>query len=286
MSSDTVVFQSFRTRDVPPWIDACMASVRGWCERRGLVYDFMDDAFLELVPEWYARKADHHIYLVADLARLVAAQRHLDRGFRRAVWIDADVLIFDPDRFDLDVRSDHAFCAEVWIMMDGAGVERAHRRVNNAISVYDRDNPFLPFYLHACQQIVRNLPSPVPPLSVSTRFLTELHPQLGFELVPNAGLLSPHVQAALHAGLDTTLRLLMEQHGGPLYAANLCAHFRDRETGGVCLSDEDFETTVEQLLRSGGESLNRLCAPDRPRSFHVSPRFEPDTPRSRYLWGS
>jgi hypothetical protein len=33
--SGTIVYQSFRTHDVPPWIEACMDSVRAWTRARG-----------------------------------------------------------------------------------------------------------------------------------------------------------------------------------------------------------------------------------------------------------
>ena len=285
MTSHTIVFQSYRTVAVPGWIEHCLGSVRRWTADRGHDYAFLDDAFLGLVPDWYATKADGHVYLVTDLARLLAARDFLARGYRRAIWVDADVLVFHPARFTLDVRRDHAFCSEVWIMRDAAGVQRAHCRVNNSISCYDRGNPFLDFYIHACQQIVRHHPSPVPPLSVGTKFLTGLQPQLRFALVPNAGLLAPPVQAELLAGSEEAPRLLMEHHTGPLYAANLCAHFQGRATSGVRLSEADFAAVVELLLRSQGEVLNRCRPRDARRAFQVSPSFTPDSASSRYLWG-
>ena len=37
---DTVVLQSFRTHDVPPWLARCMASVQAWARQEGWGYEF------------------------------------------------------------------------------------------------------------------------------------------------------------------------------------------------------------------------------------------------------
>jgi hypothetical protein len=38
----TVVYQSYRTRDVPAWIATCMHTVRAWAASRGFDYRFID----------------------------------------------------------------------------------------------------------------------------------------------------------------------------------------------------------------------------------------------------
>ena len=43
----TLVYQSFRTSDVPGWVTRCMKSVRGWAADRGFDYQFFDDRFFE-----------------------------------------------------------------------------------------------------------------------------------------------------------------------------------------------------------------------------------------------
>ena len=54
----TLVYQSFRTTDVPLWIERAMKSVRDWAEVRGYDYEFIDDKIFDLVPEWYLKKAE------------------------------------------------------------------------------------------------------------------------------------------------------------------------------------------------------------------------------------
>ena len=66
----TLVYQSFRTSDVPVWVTRCMKTVRGWAADRGFDYQFFDDRFFEYAPDWYREKVKHHRLLVGDLARL------------------------------------------------------------------------------------------------------------------------------------------------------------------------------------------------------------------------
>ncbi len=53
MPPDTVVFQSFRTRDVPAWITRCMETARAWAALRGFDYQFLDDRFFDRIPDRY-----------------------------------------------------------------------------------------------------------------------------------------------------------------------------------------------------------------------------------------
>ena len=62
----TLVYQSFRTSDVPGWVTRCMKSVRGWAADRGFDYQFFDNRFFEYAPDWYREKVKHHRLLVGD----------------------------------------------------------------------------------------------------------------------------------------------------------------------------------------------------------------------------
>ena len=82
----TVVYQSYRTHDVPSWISRCMASVEEWAAQTGADYRFLDDSFLEYAPEWHREKTENDIYLVSDLARLKVAGALLAEGYERTIW--------------------------------------------------------------------------------------------------------------------------------------------------------------------------------------------------------
>ncbi len=80
----TLVYQSFRTSDVPGWVTRCMKSVRGWAADRGFDYQFFDNRFFEYAPDWYREKVKHRRLLVGDLARLeLAKQISRGRNFSR-----------------------------------------------------------------------------------------------------------------------------------------------------------------------------------------------------------
>ena len=52
----TLVFQSYRTVDVPAAIERSMRSVRNWASARGHEYAFHDDTFFDAVPAWYRER--------------------------------------------------------------------------------------------------------------------------------------------------------------------------------------------------------------------------------------
>ena len=186
----TVVYQSYRTVNVPDWINICLRSVREWTGQQGFAYRFFDDVMFSYAPDWYREKVANHVLLVSDLARLEIARELISEGFDRAIWVDADILIFDPDRFTVDVHEQFAFCREIWLDLADGNRLTWSSRVNNSVSVFLRDNGFLDFYRYACLQLVRNNENPSP-LAVGTSFLTSLQPVLGFQLLTNVGILSP-----------------------------------------------------------------------------------------------
>jgi hypothetical protein len=53
--------------------------------------------------------------LMTDLARIKAAQSLFADGYWRAIRVDADVVIFDPERFSVERQHGYAFCPEVWL---------------------------------------------------------------------------------------------------------------------------------------------------------------------------
>src|SRR5687768_12761993 len=134
-ATKTIVYQSFRATDVPSWVEACLASARAWAEARGFAYRFIDDRFFESCPAWYREKVRDNVLLMSDLARIVLARELHREGFDRTVWVDADILIFAPDAFDVhagDADQPYAFCDELWVSFE-QGKFVGRRKVNNAV---------------------------------------------------------------------------------------------------------------------------------------------------------
>lgn len=270
MSLKTVVYQSYRTAGVPAWIARCMGTVREWAASKGFEYAFIDDRLFDYAPRWYRERVGGQVQLVSDLARLALAKEFLSGGFERSVWVDADVLVFDPSRFEIDAAEEYAFCREVWI--EKFSLRRAarsgfknlrlpglycRRRVNNSVAVFARGNSLLDFYAHACARMVRGARGEISNLQVGTFFLTALDRKFALPVLDDVGLFSPLVLRDIVAGGGRCLKVYAEEFGAPVRAANLCASFSGREYDGVTVTESMYEAASRRLLETGGEIVNR-----------------------------
>jgi hypothetical protein len=254
----TAVFQSYRTREVPGWLELCMGSVRAWASQRGYDYRFIDDRFFDYAPDWYRQKAGNQVLLVADLARLLVA-RELLGSFDRVIWLDADVLVFDPARLLVEVPPRYAFCAETWVFPDPQGNVTLAHNVNNAVCVFCRGNAFLDFYIDAAQRIVANK-EPLAHTDASTNFLTALARLMPLPQITNVGLFSPPVMADLAGAGDRFLGALLDAVPSGYAAANLCASLRGLTMFGIEMTDDLYGRVVGRLQEkqlTGGRKASR-----------------------------
>lgn len=252
---ETVVYQSYRTHDVPVWIERCLSTVRAWASLQGFDYRFIDDRLFDYVSAWYRQKVSSNVLLMSDLARLVVARELLREGYRRTIWLDADVVVFSPEHFRIDVEGDYAFCREVWFEQSLCGQLTGSHRVNNAVAVFDQDNDFLDFYVHACQEIVRHA-THLNTTTVGTRFLTPLHQLVPLPLINQVGMFSPVVLHWLARGqVATTLRLYQQTSGFAIHAANVCSSFRNTLCDGVAMTDLYYGQVIESLLSASPEAV-------------------------------
>ena len=254
---NTVVIQSFRSSDVPRYIVECCNSVRSWAQMAGYSYRFFDDTFLDLVPDWYRRKAGPHICVVTDLARLIQAQHLLMNGFDRVVWCDADMLVFRPESLALQVSWTCAYCKEVWVFKDEFGRLSALQKVNNSMCVFTKAGlGHLAEYIDQCYAIVQASPNIASDLSVGTELLTAVHSSKA--LISSVGIVSPHLMEAVLENDEQTLSQYLALQGTPIYSANLCNAIR--RSFGNCPKLFDYLCAgVVEKLRSGrpGELLSQ-----------------------------
>jgi len=251
-----VVIQSYRTSAVAPWIETCLESVRQWTAAQGFRYRFVGDEIFQMVPAWYGDNAGHRAPVVTDLARLLLIREELAGGAGQAIWLDADVLVFDPARLSVPAGMGYAFGREFWVQpageTAGRGKLKVYRNVHNAISVFEPANAFLEFYIHACERIIGGANGSVPNQVVGTKFLTALHNIMGFHLIDAVGMFSPLVIRDVTAGGGPALDRLWAVSPAPLAAANLCSSLVGGEADGVDLSDAVMMIACEKLL-SGRE---------------------------------
>lgn len=253
----TIVYQSYRTTDVPPWIESCMRTVRSWAAARSHEYRFIDDRLFEYAPAWYREKAGRQICPITDLARLMVARELLAEGYDNAVWVDADMLVFAPENLHVNIDKDFAFCHEIWIQPDAAGRPICTHRVNNSIAVFARNNTHLEFFIDACLRIARHKPQ-LGKLDVGTQFLTQLRGVLPFPLISNVGMFSPAVMADIADGADRCLSNYVQHLTSPLACANLCGSLLGSQVAGIASDDRVYDAVVDRCLQTGGEVINRL----------------------------
>jgi hypothetical protein len=110
----TIVYQSYRGNETPNWLETCMQTVKNWAELKDFDYQRVDN-FFDYVPDWYIDKSQGKINIIADLARLEIAKKFLNQGYDQTIWMDADVVVFDPDNLNIDTSEEYLVCREVWL---------------------------------------------------------------------------------------------------------------------------------------------------------------------------
>lgn len=259
----TVVLQSFRTRDVPPWLAACLRSVQAWARQSGWAHRFLDDAFFGLAPAWARERCAGNLYALTDLCRLVWAERELAAGAERVVWADADLLVFDPARLQWPVGIGHGFARELFLPVDAAGgIGAPQHGINNALMVFERGDPVLADYRQACEATLAALPpGPPPRTALGPALLTRLGRERPLQAIEGVGLFTlAQMQAIAQPEPDEAARELLAQtlrHSltAPA-AANLC-HFLRNATPPARRAGFDalYGQAVQRLLDSRGAVL-------------------------------
>ncbi|MGE0622948.1 MAG: hypothetical protein AB7I04_06880 [Pseudomonadales bacterium] len=219
-----LVIQS-HTEPLPAaWLGVCTASVRRFAAARGYDYRWMGDELFATLPAPLREKTRNQRVVATDLARLAVLQSALVEGYDPVVWMDADVLVLDAERFRL-ADAAAQFGREVWVQREASGALKVYRRIHNAVMAFRRDEPVLPFYRHAATRILerydRTGDAMVPQL-IGPKLLTLLHNAIGFDVLETAGVLSPAVITDLLAGGGRALERFLGACRDSVLAVNVC----------------------------------------------------------------
>jgi len=286
----TLVYQSYRVDNVPSWIAACSRTVQAWARAQGHDYEFVDDRLFDYVPTWLRERVRHAKLPMSDYARVALANEILRRGYQRCIWVDIDVVIFDPANFQANNGArEFALTAEIWF--DSADIARlpqplpraltveedkrllrhmlqapastapefkpvCFENVANAVMIQSAGGYFADLYLRTVEAYARNVRGPISPVTIGTRLLTTLQSLHFFPLVQDVGMLSPLVMAALATDDSAVLGEYMRRVGGYLSAANLCSSFGGQVRRGVEMNEELYEQVLDLLLNTRGDCLN------------------------------
>ena len=236
----TLIVQS-HSEVVPDWVLRCTTSVRTWAQGCGFDYCLMGDDFLALAPADVRAHCQSQPVVVTDVARLVWIKRSLER-FKTVVWLDADFLIFAPERFVL-LDSPYAVGREVWVQTDARGELRSHKKVHNAFLMFRQGNVFLDFYLESALRLVRANQGSFSPQFAGPKLLTALHNAVQLPVAETAGMLSPEVADAILTEQGKALTLFLERSDEKPSGVNLCSSLRR--------SEQTMNALVERLIQRG-----------------------------------
>lgn len=221
-----LVIQS-HTEPLPaPWLETCTTSVRRFAAASGFDYRWLGDELFDGVPAPLLEKTRNQRVVATDLARLVALEAALDQGFDPVVWVDADVLVLDAERFRL-LAATAQFGREVWVQREASGALRVYRRIHNALMAFSPAEPVLPFYRFAAARILERYertaePVAMVPQLIGPKLLTLLHNAIGFDVLESAGVLSPPVITDLLAGGGRALERYLSSCTEDVLAVNVC----------------------------------------------------------------
>ena len=250
----TVVFQSFRTENVPVGIERCMASVRQWAESQNIAYRFFDDAFFDRVPEKVKEACGAHLLPKTDYARLVVAQELFDEGFGRVIWMDADLLVFSPEKLTIP-DFPYAITREFWVEAGPMGQANVASRFANAAMLLTSENAFFSVYRQLLDLMVAS-GRRIGHLSFGTDLLSLLSQSIPFHTWPGIGLFSPALLKDVAAGGGNCIDAHRRVAGNQLAAGNICLSLINAKDRGSNLTSEIVEKAIEALCATKGEVLN------------------------------
>ena len=233
--SRTLVIQSHRSPLPYAWIEECLHSVRDWCRMNTYEYRFLGDELFSALPTELVEKTRKQRVIASDLARLRVLQAALKEGFERVIWLDADVLIFNPAGFVLPDES-AAVGREVWVQNDRNGRLKVYKKVHNAFLMFRSDTTLLDFYNDTATRLLLQNEGSVSPQFIGPKFLTALHNVANLPVLESAGMLCPMVIRDLLEGAGPALRLFADHSREPVSAVNLCAS-----------SCDNRQVTVQQM---------------------------------------
>ncbi len=225
-ASETLVIQSHRDPLPFPWLAHCIDSVKHWAALHQFDYRWVGDECFSSLPADLWQKTREQLVIASDLARLYLLQRALEEGYHSVVWCDADFLVINPERLQLP-QAAYAFGREVWVQAEASGKNRARVKIHNAFMTYRRGKTFLPFYIETAERLLTMHQAGMPPQFIGPKLLTALHNMLHFDVVENAGMLSPPVMLDLLRGGGDALTLFLSHHRQMPAAVNLSASLAD-----------------------------------------------------------
>jgi hypothetical protein len=267
--SRVLVIQSFRKTDVPPWIARCLESVRSWALGAGHDYWLTGDEAFDLCGADYLARVGANMRSITNLCRLELLRRAHADGYDWAVWLDADIFVFDPASFEIGGVRRLAFARETWVEWKGASQWRGFSAVNNSTIVCRRGEPDLDFLIAATRHVAmhRQIGSNY---QVGGQLIRGLREPLAFETRDNIGMFSNFMMLALAREINELIAVQARLHGTPVAAANLCASANYEPIIG----EADARAAMDLLESTRGGAINRWLDQPAPLAMETAIFFQ------------
>jgi hypothetical protein len=230
-----------------------MGSVQQWAVLHGWDYLVLDDAFLELPPHWVRQRCGSNLYAKTDVARLIWAKEVLSHQYDRVIWVDADVVVFDPDGLARHVNAVHeyGFAHELFLHIEGHHTKPIWG-LNNAVMVFDRHTPMLQNYLQRCLERLEHHQGELPRTAIGPTLLNQLNHASDLHQIQGVGLFTPAMLRPFAAGQDALMRLYLSHCLVLPAAANLCHFMRNATIAAQRPAfDRIYSIATERLLHQG-----------------------------------
>lgn len=259
--SSTLLIQSYKDGPRPLWIERCLESVQQLCATRQWHYLFIGDELFKPLPRDFVFKVGNRGPILSDLGRLLACKEALHE-YDQVIWLDADTLIFNPQAFTLP-KGQFGFGQERWLQPASSKKGSPpnytkwtiYRSACNALCYFERENPFLDFYIYTCQSIIRRVePDRIAPQMIGPKLLTALHSIAQLPLTTSIGSASPHliVDLSLDEGEALNKHRQDVLNGEPEAGLNLCHSLINTSTyRDEPMTENHLLTAVEQLIARG-----------------------------------
>ena len=219
-----------------------------WANQNKYHYKLIGDDILGVLPPKYLQNCFGRWSTITDLARLLLIKKYLNKQMSRVIWIDADVLIFAPRKFNIKVDGDHLIGREVWVSKRARNQWRARRHVHNAFLSFTGSSPLLDFLIYATQQIVEKLEVPASPQIVGPKLYTHLNNLIGFSILESAGMMAPAVMNDLIVGKGRALNCHLKALKEPMAAVNLSQSLINTTIDEIPVTHDLFDQTIDALV--------------------------------------
>jgi hypothetical protein len=232
--------------------------VQKWAGLHEHDYSLAGDEFYDLCGSEYLARGSKNPQAITNLARLVATRQRLDAGYKRVIWMDADVFVFNPAKLVFDFPAEclttgYAFGREVWLYRDQASVLRVTPpRAHSAATFFTQGAVDLDMlitlirHIDAKRQIVSNY-------QVGVSLLRGLQYSLMFPTFSHVGVFSPGLLRALAERDEKVLRFYSQAYRYQACAGNLCLSLQDEVTEGV------FWRAMNHLEAGAGDAINKYA---------------------------